>query len=258
MEEYRMAIFSNMVSFNPIPQTSQEAVEQCVIVNRLLSNEGILDAYGHVSVRNPENPNTFFQSRRMAPELVTRKDIMEIDMDGNVISNKQFQHFREILMHAEIYKARPDVNAICHNHARELIPFSSTGTPLRPVFQPAGIFYKGIPTFNNTEIIPGLVTSTKESCMKLAQVLGDHRAAFIGVHGVVVIGENAINLITSCTALRDNAVAQFQAMQLGTPRYLTEEEGKAAAQTMLSIEDAERMWNYWLSRAKSTLTDLYW
>ena len=72
-----MAVFSNMISFNPNPRTAQEAIEQCVIVNRLLANEGILDAYGHVSVRNPENPNTFFQSRRMAPGLVTRKDIME-------------------------------------------------------------------------------------------------------------------------------------------------------------------------------------
>ncbi|MEY8337673.1 class II aldolase/adducin family protein [Lachnospiraceae bacterium 62-35] len=253
-----MAIFSNMISFNPNPQTAQEAVEQCVIVNRLLSNEGILDAYGHVSVRNPENPETFFQSRRMVPEMVTRKDIMEFDMDGNVISNQQFQHYREILMHAEIYKARPDVNAICHNHARELIPFSSTGIPLRPLSQPAGMFYKGVPTFNHPEITSGLVTDKKETCAGLAQVLGEHRAAFIGVHGVVVVGENAINLITCSIALRDNAIAQLQAMQLGSPRYLTEAEGKAATQTMLSTEDAERMWNYWLRRAKNILTDLYW
>ena len=253
-----MAVFSNMISFNPNPRTAQEAIEHCVIVNRLLANEGILDAYGHVSVRNPENPNTFFQSRRMAPGLVTRKDIMELDLDGNVVSNKQFQHFTEILMHSEIYKVRPDVNAICHNHAKELIPFSSTGTPLRPISQTAGMFYKGIPAFHNPTVNSGLLANTREVCQKLAQVLGDCRAAFIGVHGVVVIGENAINLITGCTVLRDNAVSQFQAMQLGSPRYLTEEEGRAATETMLSPEDGERMWSYWLNRAKNTLTDLYW
>ena len=245
-------------NFNPMPADAGEAREQCVVANRILANEGILDAFGHISVRNPERTDRFFQSYSMPSELVTRSDIIEFDVDGNHISGPDMPPFREVGMHAEIYRARSDVNAICHCHTKELVPFAITGVPLRPLSQATTLFYQGVPLYRPREVTPFLLTASRESCLDLVRVLGSHRAVLVQHHGAVIVGENTIAMVTGAFYLRENAQMQKEAMQLGTPEYLSDEEGEEGCRNLLSNPTLERMWRYWVKRMQNAMPDMYW
>ena len=112
------------------------------MANRILANEGILDALGHVSLRNPENSKTFFQSRSLSPFEVTRNDILELDLEGNVVTGTTMRPYSERVIHAAILKARPDMNAVFHGHIASVIPFSVTGIPIRPVTHVGSFLYQ--------------------------------------------------------------------------------------------------------------------
>src|SRR4051812_20719907 len=101
-------------------------IDDLVTANRILANEGILDGYGHVSVRNPANPNHYFLARAVAPGLATTADIVEYDLDSNAVSGATTGAYLERFIHGEIYRARPDVMAVVHCHCAELIPFADT------------------------------------------------------------------------------------------------------------------------------------
>lgn len=240
-----------------LPRDAHEAIEQCVLANRILANEGIFDAFGHLSVRNPENPNSFFQSRSLSPELVTREDILEIDLNGNVLTATSKSPYIERPVHAEIYKARPDINAVCHNHARELMPFASSGVPVRPMAHFSSMFYEGVPVYDNPNL-PKLLVSRKEDAKELVRVLDKYRAVLIRNHGTVVVGETIGLLVAGAIYLRDNAIIQMQAIALGEPKYLTDEEGFQGSTAVLSDLDRERLWSYWVRRARKAMSDLYW
>ena len=124
-----MAMMMSLEGYDGLPRNVEEAIEQCVLANRILANEGVIDGFGHVSVRNPENKETFFQARSLSPELVTKEDILEIDLDGNVITKTDMKPYGECIIHSSILKVRPDVNAVFHGHPHSVIPFSSTGVP---------------------------------------------------------------------------------------------------------------------------------
>ena len=128
-----MALMYSIEQYAGAAATAEEALEQCVLANRILANENVLDAFGHVSVRNPEKKETFFQSRSRAPELVTRADILEFDLDGTLRTKTKARPYGERIIHGAILKARPDVNAVFHGHPHSVIPFSSTGVPVRPI-----------------------------------------------------------------------------------------------------------------------------
>lgn len=116
-----------------VPKTAREAIQQVVMANRILSTEGILDALGHMSVRNPVNAGTFFQARSISPFEVTSEDILEIDLDGEVVTQTTMKPYGERIIHGAILKARPEMNAVFHGHFAAVIPFSVTDTPIRPV-----------------------------------------------------------------------------------------------------------------------------
>lgn len=244
--------------FNPMPADAAEAMEQCVVANRILANEGILDAFGHISVRNPERPDRFFQSYAMPSELVTRNDILEFDLDGNRVDGPDMPPFRERRVHAEIYRARQDVNSICHSHAKELVPFSCTGVPIRPLSQATTLFYQGVPLYRHERLTSFLLTESQESCLDLVRVLGYRRAVLVQHHGVVVVGENTIAMVTGAVYLRENAVLQMQAMQLGDPEFLSDEEGEEGCRNLLAGPTLARMWRYWVKRMKNAMPDMYW
>src|SRR5262245_30303405 len=117
----------------PTPPTRQAVIDELVIANHILANEGVLDGYGHVSVRSPQNPDHHFLARAGAPALVTAADIVEYDFDSNVIGGSAAAGYMERFIHGEIYRARPDVMAVVHCHCLEVIPFADTGVPLRPM-----------------------------------------------------------------------------------------------------------------------------
>ena len=119
-----------------------------VIANRILANEGVVDAFGHVSVRSPNNPNRYFMSRSRAPELITADDLMEFTLDGEATDLQGRTPYGERMIHGAVYESRPEVNAVVHNHAYEVIPFGVTGVPLRPIMHCCAVIGSDIPTWD--------------------------------------------------------------------------------------------------------------
>src|SRR5690242_20878680 len=129
-----------------------ELLDDLVAANRILAAEGVVDAYGHVSARHGRNPNRYFLARSIAPELVNAADILEFDLDSNALDSKGRALYLERFIHGEIYRARPDVNAVVHCHTPSLIPFGVTGVPLQPVFGLAGFISEGVPVFDTRKV----------------------------------------------------------------------------------------------------------
>jgi len=251
-----MAMMINLEGYKGVAGTVKEAIEQVVLANRILANEGVLDAFGHVSVRHPKNPNTFLQSRSLGPELVTKDDILEIDLDGKVVTKTDMKPYGERIIHAAVFKARPDVNAVFHGHPHSVIPFTCAGVPIRPVVHFGCMFYDGINLYDDYDVSSGMLIATPEEGERVARVLGNKRALLMRGHGCVVVGESTASMVMGAIYLRDNAAIQFQAMQMGQPKYLSYEEGRQASLIMGSALALERAWTYWAGRAKKVMPDL--
>ena len=133
----------------PTPPNRQALIDELVIANHILANEGVLDGYGHVSVRSTQNRDHFFLARAGAPALVTAADIVEYDYDSNPVDGSKTAGYQERFIHGEIYRARPDVMAVIHCHCPEVIPFADTGVPLRPMYHMGYFIGEGVPVFDN-------------------------------------------------------------------------------------------------------------
>jgi len=240
-----------------LSNAAKNAIGKVVLANRILANEGVLDALGHVSLRNPDNPNTFFQARSLSPYEVTAKDILEIDLNGTVLTKTDMRPYSERIIHASILKARPEMNAVFHGHPASVIPFSVTGVPIRPVTHVGSFLYQGVPVYDAYEPGDGMLISSKQEGERIARHLGNRRAHLLRGHGCDIVAETIPALVASAIYLRDNAAIQLQALQLGTPVYLSEEEAiKAMDRALLSSVPLERMWGYWVARAKRNMPDI--
>ncbi|MFB5188785.1 class II aldolase/adducin family protein [Alicyclobacillus fastidiosus] len=228
---------------------AEQAIEDLVLANHMLSCEGILEAFGHVSVRHPDNPDHFLLSRSLSPQHVQKQDIMEFDFAGNPIGSSSYRPYSERILHAKIYEARPDVQAVCHNHALALIPFSTTGLDIKPICHVGCMFYEGIPLYDDYDVSDGMLIVNEREGERIARTLGTKRALLMRGHGVVVVGENLKRTVMSSIYLATNAEIQYRSMQLGDPKYLSYEEGRAATETMFGEVPLERAWNYWKERA---------
>ncbi|TBL73337.1 class II aldolase/adducin family protein [Paenibacillus thalictri] len=225
-------------------------IEKLVLANQILSNEGILDAFGHVSARNPDNPEQFLLSRAVAPSLVTEDGVMLHDFDGDVL-DKAYAPYAERILHARIYKARPDVQAICHNHAAPLLPFTVTGVELKPIMHMAGMFYDGIPVYDEGEAASGMLIVSASEADRVARALGGKRGLLMRGHGAVVVGSTVEEVVMSSVYLAANAEVQYRAMQMGTPKFISPEEGQAAMEKNFRPIALGRAWSYWVDRVKS-------
>ena len=241
-----------------VPKTAQEAIQQVVMVNRILSNEGILDALGHVSVRNPVNADTFFQARSISPFEVTPNDILEIDLDGDVITQTTMKPYGERIIHGAILKARPEMNAVFHGHLPAVIPFSITNTPIRPVTHGGSFLYQGIPIYDDYEPGEGMLIRTREEGERIAKHLGQHRVHLLRGHGCNIVAEDLPRLVASAIYLRDNATIQWQTLLSGKEtKYLSPGEAKAAMEiALLGAGPIDRMWGYWVARVKKSMPDM--
>jgi len=244
-------------AFNPNPKTAEEAIEQLVMANRILANEGIFDYLGHVSVRNPENPGTFFISRALAPEQVTKADILEVDLEGKVLTKTARQPYSERIIHGAIYKVRPEVNSVIHAHPMPIITLSVLDIPVQIIAHPASIFYEGVPVYDEYDFkspkSTGMLVQTKEEGDRVARKLGKSMAVLMRGHGYNVVGKNVPNTVQAAINLRDNVVIQLAAMQYGKPKSLSYDEAKTAA---AALSGAERAWNYWVARVKKSMPDM--
>lgn len=251
-----MSMMMTLEGYGGLPRNAEEAIEQGVLANRILANEDVVDGFGHVSVRNPENNATFFQSRSLSPEFVTRDDILEIDLDGNVVTKTEMKPYGERIIHAAILKARADVNAVFHGHPHSVIPFSSTGIPIQPIAHFGSMFYEGIPIYDDYDVSSGMLIATREEGERVARVMGQARALLLRDHGCVVVGESVPAMVMASIFLRDNAAIQMNTLQLGQPKYLSFEEARQASKVMESGLALERAWSYWVGRAKKAMADL--
>lgn len=223
------------------------AIQDLVTANRILASEGIVDGYGHVSIRNPANPNHYFLSRSLAPGLVTADDIIEYDLDSNPIADTR-QSYRERFIHGEIYQARPDVMAIVHDHSAAVIPFSVSSVPLRAVSHMAAFIGAGIPVFEIRDVdgMTDMLISNPKRGQALAKVLGDRPAALMRGHGAAIVGESIKVAVGRAFYLDLNARLQEQAILLGGKvTYFEPEEAKKTAPQ----DGFERAWDVWKQKA---------
>ena len=215
---------------------------------RILVNQNVLDAYGHVSIRHPQNPNRFLMARsgEVAPAYVTANDIMEFDLDSNAIDRQGRALHSERFIHGEIYKLRPDVNAVVHSHSRAVIPFGVTKTPLRAIFHNAAFLGAGVPVYEirdqSGENNDMLVNSNAKG-QALAKALGAHPVVLMRGHGDAVVGPSLQVAIFRAIYTEVNASLQLQATMLGGPiTFLNEYEAK-------KHQGMERTWEAWKRQA---------
>jgi HCOMODA/2-hydroxy-3-carboxy-muconic semialdehyde decarboxylase len=235
-------------------QASDDAIarliDDLVAANRILVDQGVLDAYGHVSVRSPRDPTHFYMARSIAPELVTAKDILEYDLSGEPVEAKGVQLFIERFIHSEIYRARPDVLAVAHNHAPSLIPFGVTGVELKPLYHMSAFLGAGVPVFEiraaggETDMLVRNPALGKA----LAKTLGSRPVALLRGHGAVVVATDLPRVVFRSVYTEQNAKLQAQAMQLGKQvKYLDAEEAKKAEASMGGT--IGRPWELWKRKA---------
>ncbi len=197
-------------------------IEDLVTANRILAAEGILPVYGHVSVRHPEDPTRYFLSRSLAPELVTADDILEFNLDSGAIDSKGFRFYSERFIHGEIYKARPDVQAVVHNHSPTVITFGIGSTPLRPVVHQAEFILDGVPIWDyrdfgtaGSQRNGGALVDSAERGRGLADGLADRPVVLMRNHGVAVVGTSLPMVVGRSIMLELNAEMQSQALGRG-------------------------------------------
>jgi HCOMODA/2-hydroxy-3-carboxy-muconic semialdehyde decarboxylase len=221
--------------------------EDLVAANRILAAQGVFDAYGHVSMRNPQDMERYFMARSLASELVKAEDILEFDLDSNITGPKKAAVFLERFIHGEIYKARADVHSVIHCHTPSLIPFGATGVPLYPIFGLAGFIAEGIPVFEIRKSfgMTDLLISDAARGKALATALGNKPAALLRGHGAVIVGPTVPIAVGRAVYLEINAREQAQAMAMSkNVMYLEPEEGKQSV-----VEAYRRAWELWRKKA---------
>jgi HCOMODA/2-hydroxy-3-carboxy-muconic semialdehyde decarboxylase len=228
-----------------------KVVEDLVVANRILAHEGILDAYGHVSVRDPRNPNRYLVARSVAAEFVTAADIVAYDLDSNPVQANAPVGFIERYIHGQIYKARPDVMAIVHTHSPAVIPFSVSTVPLRPVFHMAAFLAQGAPVWDpeatTDPAANQVLVRTNALGASLAATLGNRTVVLLRGHGAVVAARDVTVAVKDAIYLDANARIQSAAIALGGPiTYISPKEMEGMSQ---APGDLDRAWDYWRRRA---------
>lgn len=234
-----------------ITTPNPDLVEKLVQANRILYDQGIVDGLGHVSVRHDSEPDVFLLSCNRAPGLVKREDIVCYGYDGQALSATTERPYLERFIHAEIYRARPDVIAVVHSHSPSVIPFGATRSRLRPIFHMAGFLGSGSAHFDihdsagNTDML----IRNSELGVSLAEALGKCSCVLMRGHGSTVVGESIEQVVYRAIYAEVNARLQLQATSLGEITYLNEEEAALAA----AANDTQilRSWNLWLRRIGS-------
>lgn len=226
------------------------AKEEVALGNRILANEGILDAFGHVSVRHPGDPGRYLLSRSRAPELVDPSDVIEYDLESAPVKNANQRLYSERVIHGEIYKARPDVQAVVHHHAPAIMPFCISGTPLTPVFHLGATSGETVPFWDQHDEFgdTNLLVVRPEEGRSLARALGRHSLVLMNRHGATAVGANVQELVFRAIYSCRNAEFQYQARMLGNATPLHPGEIAKASALNSQANVTSRTWEYWVMR----------
>ena len=229
----------------------EQAIREVVIANRILANERVVDAYGHVSVRHPLDPTRYLLSRSRAPELVERGDVIEFDLEGKAVSGDARPPYLERFIHGAIYEARPDVQAVVHAHAEAVLPFTISTTPLRPVVHMASFVGPRLPIwdihdrFGDTNLLVVNMTQGRD----LARSLSAERVVLMRGHGFTAAARSLQEVIRMAVYLPLNARVLAEALRLGEVKYLSRGEIEAHASMKPDDPSMYRAWEYWAVRA---------
>jgi ribulose-5-phosphate 4-epimerase/fuculose-1-phosphate aldolase len=225
-----------------------------VIANRILATEDVVDAYGHVSIRHPDNPNHFLIARAVAPELVTADDIVELDLDGQPVHGEKRTLYLERYIHAAIFEARPEVMAVVHAHAEDTLPFGiADATRLRPVIHSGSFIGSEVPVWDIADNFgdTNLLVTNIEQGRDLAKCLAGNNVALMRGHGFAAAGRSLIEVVRMSVYLPRNARALQRAKQLGgSVKYLSQGEIDARNRGYSPYStETWRAWEYWANKA---------
>jgi HCOMODA/2-hydroxy-3-carboxy-muconic semialdehyde decarboxylase len=230
-----------------LPKLPKDVLADLVLANKILFHYEVVDAFGHVSVRHPQEPNFFFMSRHLPPGMVVPKDIVTFDLDSTPLTHSDLPQYSERFIHGEIYKLRPEVQSVVHCHARALIPFGAAkGARLRPMSHMCGFLGCGVPIFEIREAggMTDMLIRTGDLGKALAEKLADKNVVLMRGHGATMIGESIPEAVFRAVYSMDNAQVQMQAHLLaqdGEVEFLTEEESEKSSRG----RNVPRAWLLW-------------
>jgi HCOMODA/2-hydroxy-3-carboxy-muconic semialdehyde decarboxylase len=234
----------------PVPDELAEARYLVALANRMLANEGVLDAFGHVSLRHPKDPGRYLLSRSRSPGLIEPADVLEFTLDSAPVKPPNVALYAERVIHGCIYAARPDVMAVVHHHSPAVLPFCIAGVPIVPVFHLGSAGGETIPFWNQQEEFgdTNLLVVKPEEGESLARRLGQHAAVLLNNHGATVVGRDMRELVSRTIFMQQNAEFQLKAQLLGKVTTLTPGEIKLAGVINAMPNVTNRTWEYWTLR----------
>ncbi len=234
-------------------QEDAERIADLVLANHIIADQGVVDGFGHISVRSAKNPNHYFISRSRAPALVSADDIMEYDLDDNPIDARGRASYLERFIHSEIYKTRPDVQSVIHSHSPAVIPFGVSDVPLRPISHMGGFLIGQVPVFEIREAggnETDMLIRNKALGAALAKKLGNGTVVLMRGHGNTVVGQSIKTAVFHAIYTEHNARLQTEALRLGgNITYLNEVEAAKIGEQNDKLVD--RPWEIWKNQALS-------
>jgi HCOMODA/2-hydroxy-3-carboxy-muconic semialdehyde decarboxylase len=227
-----------------------DLLEELVTANRILAREGVVDSFGHISVRHPDNPQRYLLSRSRAPDCIERDDIMEFTLDGAPVDPRDRAPYLERFIHGALYEGRPDVMSVVHNHSESVIPFGVTGKKIKPIFHMGASIGHEVPVWDSHDRFgdTALLVENMDMGRDLAKRIGTGGTALMRGHGATVAGKNIRQAVYISVYLEVNARLQKQAMDMGEVKFLTAGEvDKVFART--GSYSINRAWENWCRRA---------
>src|SRR5499433_3916748 len=216
----------------------------------MLAHEGVLDAFGHVSLRHPSDPRRYLLPRSRSPQLIEPADVLEFTLDSEPVRAPTVKLFAERVIHGCIYQARPDVMAVVHHHAAAVLPFAIAGVPIVPVFHLGAAVGEDMPFWNQRDEFgdTNLLVVKPEEGRSLARALGAHAAVLMNHHGATVVGRDLRELVSRSIFMCHNAEYQLKAQLLGKVTTLTAGETRLAGSLNAMPNVTNRTWEYWTLR----------
>jgi HCOMODA/2-hydroxy-3-carboxy-muconic semialdehyde decarboxylase len=233
-------------------QRLDKAKHDLMSANRILAFENVVDGYGHVSMRHPEDPGQFLLSRSRSPELVSVEDIMTFTLDGKPVGGDTRPGYLERFIHGSLYAARPDVQAVVHSHAEDVVAYSISDVPLQPVFHQSARMGAQVPVWEISDKFgdTNLLVTCVDHGDDLAATLGDNTVVLMRGHGFAAVAPTLYEVVSISVYLPKNARILTSAKLLGgRVRTITQGEIEAVGPADPDAPAFQRGWEYWCKRA---------
>jgi ribulose-5-phosphate 4-epimerase/fuculose-1-phosphate aldolase len=245
-------IWNRYLKGSCMPNPIDDICYELALANRIIAHEGVLDGFGHVSVRHPLKRDHYLLSRSRSPELVEPGDILELDIDSNVVTPGNILPYGECVIHGEIFRARPDVMAVVHHHSPAILPFCLTDLKLVPIMGLGSVMGAEVPSWDSADEFGDtpMVLTTNEQGASLARALGPHAMVLMRRHGATVVGASLKEVVFRSIMTHRNAELLLRALTAGNGKVtpLSAGEAKLAHDYSLQMRPLGRAWEYWVTR----------